>query len=238
MLAALRSFARDVLLGEAPPRPWRPAWLPGEYRLTSEAKRHPHVAEERADLFLAFETGTTEMEVLNWLHATLLVLKPSCILETGAAAGLGTIALASACKANGFGKVHSVELHRPTMEAAAERLHRAGLSGYVEWHCADSRAFIREFNGCFDFGFFDSMCEIRGEECRLALELGKLNGTAVFHDTSPFRTQSLKDAPTPEHHARFRREVHEIAAKHYGGRMLESSLSRGFIAMFATTGHQ
>ena len=232
MMTTLRSLARRLLRDERPPRPWRPSWLPAGHTLKSEAKLHPHVPEERAELFLGFETGTTEMEVLNWLNATLMVLKPTCILETGAAAGLGTIALASACRDNGFGKVHSVELDRPTMEAASARLAKAGLGDYVEWHCADSRDFIRGFDGCFEFGFFDSRCEIRGEECRIALELGKLKGPAVFHDTSPLRTKSLPDMPTPEEHERFRREVHELSAKHYGGRILESSLSRGFIALF------
>ena len=188
--------------------------------------------EERADLFLAYQTGTTEIEVLNWLHATMIMLKPTCILETGAAAGIGTIALASACRDNGFGTVHSVELDPAVQEAAAQTLQRAGLAGYVQWHCADSREFIRRFDGCFDFAFFDSLCDIRAEECQIALDQGKLRGPAVFHDTSPLRTHSLPDDPPPAIHDGFRRAVHGIASKHYGGRMLESQLSRGVIALF------
>lgn len=117
MIAALRSRFRDLLRAEPPPRPWRPVWLRVWHHLQSEVKLHPHVPEERANLFLAFETGTTEIEVLNGLHATIIAHKPRCVLEIGASAGLGTLALASACKANGFGKVHSVELDRVTMEA-------------------------------------------------------------------------------------------------------------------------
>src|ERR1700694_3131550 len=91
-------------------RAWRPQWLPSWFVLQSEAEAHPHDPAERAELFLGYNTGSTEMEVLNWLYATILLLKPQHIVETGAADGLGTIALASACKANGFGRVHSIEI--------------------------------------------------------------------------------------------------------------------------------
>src|SRR6266852_4575937 len=73
------------------------AWLPRWAELHCEADVHPHVPAERAELFDAFNTGTTEFELLNWVHATVMLIKPEAVLETGAANGLGTIALASAC---------------------------------------------------------------------------------------------------------------------------------------------
>jgi predicted RNA methylase len=199
---------------------------------TPRGKSLLHVPYKRADQSLGYETSTTEMEVLNWLHALVLVLKPKCILETGAAAEIGTLALASACKANGFGVVHSVEIDSTVQRAAAEKLRQAGLTDYVKWSCADSCEFIRCFDGCFDFGFFGSLCGIRAEECRFVLERNKLCGPAVFHDTSPLRTRSLSDDPPAGEHAQFRQEVYAIAEGHYGGRILESALSRGFIALF------
>lgn len=86
------------------------AWLPKDIAVKCEKDVHPHVEPEKANLFHAFNAGTTELEVLNWLNSTVMLLKPSTILETGAADGLGTVALASACRANGFGMVHCVEL--------------------------------------------------------------------------------------------------------------------------------
>ena len=71
---------------------WQPVWA----ALFKETDVHPHVSEEKGDLFDASDGGSTEYEVLNWLHSTIRLLKPQEILETGGWDGLGTIALAHA----------------------------------------------------------------------------------------------------------------------------------------------
>lgn len=86
--------------------PWKPSWA----AIHREIDVHPHSPAEHANLFEAYNTGSTEFELLNWLNATIRLLKPKSIIETGACDGLGTIAMASACKVNGLGKVHSVEI--------------------------------------------------------------------------------------------------------------------------------
>jgi hypothetical protein len=208
-------------------RDWRPQWLPDWFVLRGEDEVHPHDPIERAKHFLGYNTGSTEIEVLNWLYASILLLKPQHLLETGAANGLGTIALASACKANGFGRVHSIEIDAEVCARAQGLLKRARLDRWVEYHCQDSREFLRETSIEFDFGFFDSLCEIRAEECAICMERGILSGPAVFHDTSPYRTRTMTEHPREPLHMNFRTALVELADRHFGGNFCESTLSRG-----------
>ncbi len=231
-----KSIKKNVQAELNPPplvagRAWRPQWLPSWFVLKSEAEAHPHDPAERADQFLGFNTGSTEMEVLNWLYSTILLLKPRHIVETGAADGLGTIALASACKANGFGRVHSIEIDIEVCTRAKELLERAGLAEWVEYHCEDSQSFLRRTEVRFELGFFDSICEIRAQECAEAMERGVLHGPAIFHDTSPYRTKTLKKDPGEPAHSEYRQRLKEVADKYFGGSFFETTLSRGVTVM-------
>lgn len=224
----IRSTRRRALVG----RTWRPQWLPPHVVLNLEATVHPHDPRERAELFLAYNTGTTEIEVLNWLYATVLLLKPRSIIETGAADGFGTIALASGCRANGFGKVHSVEIDSTVAKRAHERAQRAGLTDWIQQHVCDSLSFVASTERTFELGFFDSLCELRAAECSTLMARAKLRGPALFHDTSPLRTLTMTDCPEKSLHDRYRDDLQKLSAEHFGGNYFESELSRGLIALF------
>jgi predicted O-methyltransferase YrrM len=213
-------------------RSWQPAWLPPGYYCHQETNVHLHVPAERGELFLAYNTGTTELETLNWLHATICLTKAGCILETGAADGLGTIALASACRDNGFGKVHSVELDPAVCEKLSATLKKQRLADYCDVHCSDSMAFLQKTNLIFDFGFFDSTCEIRAEEYRICRDRGILKGIAAFHDTSPYRSQSPGVLPPESVHGEFRRKIHEDARDPRNAGFFENTLSRGLFVIY------
>jgi hypothetical protein len=187
---------------------------------------HPHDTVERGEQFLSYNVGSTEIEVSNWLYATILLLKPRHILETGAADGLGTMALASACKANGFGLVHSVEIDSAACTRAEQSLKRSGLSDWVQYHCDDSRRFLKGTSIKFEFGFFDSLCEIRAEECEICMTREILSGPAVFHDTSPYRTLTWT-RDDEEAHAKFRWDLQRIGTRYFDGNFSETTLSRG-----------
>jgi predicted O-methyltransferase YrrM len=226
-----RKIVRQIFPVSAP-RSWRPEWLPRQFPLQSEGIVHSHVPEERAGEFLAFNTGSTEIEVLNWLHATICLTKSRCVLETGAANGLGTIAFASACRANGAGKVHSVEFDPGLCQKLADTLRRNDLDDFAEVHCADSLAFLRDTSLVFDFAFFDSMCEIRADEYTLCVKRNILSGPAVFHDTSPWRTQTMKSHPVESLHSEYRRALYAHAQDARNTGYFESTLSRGLFVIF------
>jgi predicted O-methyltransferase YrrM len=67
-----------------------------------ESSLHPHVAEERSELFRAADGGSTEYEYLNLIHGLVLATKPTLVLETGTFRGYGTLALGSAIHRNGL----------------------------------------------------------------------------------------------------------------------------------------
>jgi hypothetical protein len=212
-------------------RRWRPDWLPFWIATDTESRVHPHVADERADLFLAHNAGSTEIEVLNWLHATVCLLKPERILETGAADGLGTLALASACRANGFGMVHSIEIDADLCRRGEALLRRYGVADHAVFHAEDSRAFLERTDLTFGFGWFDSLCELRADEYAICRRRGMLTGPAAFHDTSPLRTKTLADWPDEAQHAEYRRRLRE-AGRQPGVSAFESRLSRGLVVVF------
>jgi len=213
------------------PRAWRPQWLPWWVNLRSEADIHPHSPIEHADLFLSYGVATTEIEVLNWLHATICLLKPRCILETGAAGGIGTIAMAAACKANGFGMVHSLEIDPSKARKARWRVKAARLAKYATIHCSDSLEFLRNTNLTFELGFFDSLIQIRTDEYQICHERNILQGIAIFHDTSPTRTQTADD-PTETEQNRYRQQLLNAARQPDVTGYFESTLSRGLFIIF------
>ncbi|MDB4947863.1 MAG: hypothetical protein JWM27_512 [Gemmatimonadetes bacterium] len=226
--AARRAAEAARGLGRRRKYAWVPWWAP----VRNEARVHPHSPEERPELFESYNAGTTEYELLNWLHATVMLLKPATVLETGAADGIGTLALASACRNNGFGTVHSVELDPERAAALGARLRSRKLDGFARVHCESSLDYLARTDTVFDVGFFDSMCEIRAAEFRLCLERGIIRKLAVFHDTSPLRTRTLDGWPTPDEHAAYRADVLALARDPRCTGWYESPLSRGFIAIF------
>jgi predicted O-methyltransferase YrrM len=230
--AARRAAERVQSLPRRRFYPWIPRWA----EVRREIDVHPHVPSEHAEWFEAHNTGSTEFEVLNWLHATIRLLKPAAVLETGAADGLGTIALASACAANGRGVVHSVEIDPALCEQLRRRTAAEKLADHVRVHCESSLTYLASTSDTFDIGFFDSLCELRAQECRLCLERGLITTAAIFHDTSPHRTESLKEWPSPEAHAHYRADVLALARDPRCSGFFESTLSRGLIAIFVGVG--
>jgi hypothetical protein len=212
-------------------RRWRPEWLPFWIATDTEARLHPHSTEERADLFIAHNAGSTEIEVLNWLHATVCLLKPQRILETGAADGLGTLALARACRANGFGVVHSIEIDQALCRHGEALLRRYGVEQHAVFHAEDSRTFLGRTELTFGFAWFDSMCELRADEYAICRARGILDGPAAFHDTSRVRTNTLTDWPSPAQHAEYRRRLHHAAREPVVSAFV-SPLSRGLFVLF------
>lgn len=208
------------------------SWLAPDTPFQRESDVHPHVEEERASLFDALDGSTTEMEVLNWLHATVRLLKCKNILETGTFAGIGTIALASACRANGFGMVHSLELDPQKCNFARNLIEHAGLSGFATVHQAYTLEWLRSNEIVFDLGFFDSACECRAEELGVCLDRRKIRNMAVFHDTSCRRCETFAEAPSPAIHEAYRKKLRHFTATPGCTGWFESPLSRGMFCLF------
>jgi predicted O-methyltransferase YrrM len=210
---------------------WKPSWS----LIARESDVHPHCREERAELFDVADGGSTEYEVLNFIHSVIRVIKPQLILETGAYKGLGTIALAHACKLNGFGKVHSIENDPVFCDDLRKVLQREGLSDWAEVIHSNSLQFISNSSFVYDLAFLDSETSIRPNECELLMDGGRLKSLAVFHDTSPYRSVTVPYWTLPEVQEDYRRRVFELSKRPECTGYYDSPISRGFIALWMKT---
>lgn len=99
------------------------------------------------------------LEAGRVLHAMILALKPSRILELGTSYGYSTLFLADAAAAVG-GRVISVELADYKQAHARTMIERAGLESVVEFQLGDAPALIAADPGSFDFVLLDTWKEI------------------------------------------------------------------------------
>lgn len=129
-----------------------------------------------------------------------------------------------------------MEINPDDCERLLARLRRHGLCEYVVVHCADSLQFLRTTNLVFDFGFFDSLCQIRTEEYHICRERNIIHGIAAFHDTSALRPQTLPAEPPAAVQLNYRRTLLELAQESNSSGYFEHSLSRGLFVIFHRRG--
>jgi len=155
---------------------------------------HAHCPAEKGELFHIMNDHGTEFEVMNFLHALVMLFKPSNILETGTQTGYSTIALAAACEFNGLGHVTTIERDPNAINRAMPKVEECGLSNYVTFENSDSVLWCKKYEGNpFDFAFFDSDLQVRHQEFDALHKAGKLNGLWSVHDTSRLRGETMGD---------------------------------------------
>jgi predicted O-methyltransferase YrrM len=204
--------------------------MQGTDRLVAEPDVHPHVPEERAELFTAHDGGSTELEYLELLSALVRCTKPRRILETGSYLGHGTLALARATRDNGFGEVVSIERDAGAVSAVRGLLQRQGLDRVrvVLYH---SLAYLEATDELFDFAFLDSCLSLRALELDRLIDRRLLTPGAVvaIHDTSRRRCdgQGTADPDT----AVLWTELERVITRHGVVERLELPLSRGLFLL-------
>jgi predicted O-methyltransferase YrrM len=180
---------------------------------------HIHAPEEKSHLYHALDDNSTEVEVLNFINAAVICLKPNRVIETGTFLGFGSIAILDAMINNGFGFLHSLEYKLDRIEDAKKNIKKyfgEGFSAplnadhqnytdYCEIIHKSSIDFINNYKANkptdkFDFGFFDSQLAMRHLEFQAMADQGLLNKgfVAIFHDTSRLRPLYLPDYSSPE----------------------------------------
>ena len=159
---------------------------------------HPHDIRDCAGLFhVRDNSGSTEYEFLNLLHAFVLAMKPARVIETGTFTGMGTVAIAHAMKMNGVGRLWTVDLEDCT--EAKQHIHDYELGLCTEFVRSDSADFCARYLGePFDLAFIDSG-EGRLKETLTLIERGMLREGALVlvHDAGPYRqnfSSSWKEA--------------------------------------------
>jgi len=157
--------------------------------MISENIAHPHCPEERAHLFSAVDGASTEEETQEVLYSLVRSFKPEWVLETGTHFGYGTIMLAKGCRANGMGKVISLEKDEKYVKSAGENIRKAGVSEYVDIVKEKSVEWMKKYDGpSFGFVFLDSDLESRIEELKILKSRKLAMGPVLVHDTSRLRS--------------------------------------------------
>lgn len=199
-------------------------------RTVAESEVHPHAPEERAELFSAYDGGSTELEYLELLSALVRCTKPRRILETGTYLGHGTLALARAARDNGLGKVVSIERDAAVVSAVRDLLDRQGLDR-VQLVLYQSLGYLDAADEPFDFAFLDSCLSLRAKELDHLLDRRLLTPGAVvaIHDTSRRRCDA-HGTPDPET-AVLWTELERVIARHALVERLELPLSRGLLLL-------
>jgi len=204
-------------------------WLPNNIPVLSEADVNLHNPKEKAALFHAVDSNSTELEILSWLYATIRAFKPNQILETGSWNGIGTLALAHACKMNNFGKVTTLEMSSQQCDLVSQKLEELGLQDFVDIQNKNSLIYLKESDKRFDMCFFDSEMSIKTEELQVLLDKGLAPQMAVFHDTSSNKPEEIV---TWTEQNKYRADVLQFTRHPKSTGYVELPLSRGMIAIY------
>jgi predicted O-methyltransferase YrrM len=128
------------------------------------------------------DSQSSELEVLDFLKSIVITAKPRLIVETGTFIGYSAIKMAEGLKANGFGKLITIEFDPAIFAKAKERIDASGLGDWIEYRNASSLE--TPIDGTIDILFSDSHLTIREQEIRRFLPQIDARGLILVHDAS------------------------------------------------------
>src|SRR5580704_4360883 len=128
------------------------------------------------------DSQSSELEVLDFLKSIVITTKPRLIVETGTFIGYSAIKMAEGLKANGFGKLITIEFDPAIFAKAKERIDASGLGDWIEYRNASSLE--TPIDGTIDILFSDSHLTIREQEIRRFLPQIDARGLILVHDAS------------------------------------------------------
>jgi len=129
-----------------------------------------------------YDSMTAEVEVLEFLRSLVRTVKPQTVVETGTFMGISTLWIAQGLKANGFGKIITLEYDALVFAKAKERLSKSGLATWID--CRNESSLETRIEGNIDLLFSDSDPPLREKEVRRFLPQMNPNGLIVMHDAS------------------------------------------------------
>jgi predicted O-methyltransferase YrrM len=107
--------------------------------------------------------------------------KPKLVVECGTAVGYSGLWIARELKAQGSGKLVTVEIDAARSKEAEANFRKAGLADLVTFKVGDARKVVKEIEGPIDFVFID--CDFQNyEPCFLGLEEKLRDGATVVSD--------------------------------------------------------
>ncbi len=118
---------------KAMPRPQRASFSLRDRHAVPEKTPHS-VKGIPARIWSRFDDYTAETEVVDFLHALVRLVKPVHVLETGTWIGLSASAIAMAQRANGFGRLTTLEINADVHATAQRNFRHYGVDQIVDAH--------------------------------------------------------------------------------------------------------
>ncbi|HKV03783.1 MAG TPA: class I SAM-dependent methyltransferase [Candidatus Acidoferrales bacterium] len=134
------------------------------------------------ELWQMVDSQTSELEVLDFLKSVVITVKPRLIVETGTFIGYSAVKMAEGLRANGFGKIVTIEFDPAIFAKAKERIDSSGLGEWIEYR--NESSLETRIDGTIDFLFSDSHLTIREQEIRRFLPQIDPRGLILIHDAS------------------------------------------------------
>ena len=134
------------------------------------------------ELWKMYDSMSAEVEVLDFLKALVITLKPNLVVETGTFMGVSTLAIAEGLRQNGFGRVITVEFDPKVFAKAQERFDASGLAPWIE--ARNHSSLDLQVDGTIDLLFSDSDINVREREVRRLLPQISPHGLILIHDAS------------------------------------------------------
>jgi predicted O-methyltransferase YrrM len=170
-----------MLFEPEPDRRWEVAPVydsdPVAYSVLLEMQDHPDAQ------------GQSDVGVRNLVYTTCINMRPRRVLEIGGHIGSAAIVIGSALRRNGYGKLISLEPHRPFADIARVHIAKAALQDRIEILPLFSfepgcRARLNQ-EAPFDVIFVDGAHEYAAAlaDIELAADLLRPNGLMLLHDT-------------------------------------------------------
>ncbi len=129
-----------------------------------------------------YDSMSAEVEVLDFLKALVITVKPELVLETGTFSGLSTLHIAEGLKVNGVGRVITCECDPKVFASAQKRFASSGLGEWIE--ARNESSLETKLDGKIDLLFCDSDAPLREQEVRRFLPQINAHGLIVMHDSS------------------------------------------------------
>jgi len=145
----------------------------------------------RPDRWRMVDPQTCEVEILEFLRSLVTTVKPQLIVETGTFIGHSAIKMAEGLKANGFGRIITIEFDRAAFAKAKERIDASGLAEWIEYRKESSLE--AKIEGTIDLFFSDSQLLTREQELRHFLPQISPCGLILVHDASS-EIQKVREA--------------------------------------------
>jgi predicted O-methyltransferase YrrM len=134
------------------------------------------------ELWKMADSQTSEIEVLEFLNSVVRTIKPQLIVETGTFIGYSAIKMAEGLKANGSGRIITIEYDPAIFAKAKKRIDASGLGNWIEYR--NESSLETRIEGTIDLLFSDSHSPIREQEIRRFLPQIDPRGLILVHDAS------------------------------------------------------